>query len=87
LRRGRLGCLGLDIGFENVVDTLQLPRQLRTSAQGGHSLKAVCERELGLVLDKNRQTSDWTRRPLTAQQKRRMADFSGLLIFTLLPAI
>jgi len=62
-----LGRLGIEI--RNVVDTLQLSRQLRADAEGGHSLKAVCSRELGLTLDKSQQTSDWTRRPLTARQE------------------
>ena len=35
---------------------------------GGHSLGSVCERELDRVLDKGEQTSDWTRRPLSASQ-------------------
>lgn len=35
---------------------------------GGHTLAAVCRRELDKVLDKTHQTSDWTRRPLTDAQ-------------------
>jgi ATP-dependent Lhr-like helicase len=57
------------IGLANVVDTLERSRTLRSRATGGHSLKAVCERELGLKLDKTEQTSDWTRRPLTPRQQ------------------
>jgi ribonuclease D len=30
----------------------------------------VCERELGVSLDKGEQTSDWGRRPLDAEQIR-----------------
>ena len=30
----------------------------------------VCERELGMGLDKSSQTSDWARRPLSAEQLR-----------------
>ena len=30
----------------------------------------VCERELGIVLDKASQTSNWSRRPLDADQLR-----------------
>lgn len=37
-------------------------------ALGGHSLAALCDRELALSLDKGPQTSDWRRRPLTPQQ-------------------
>lgn len=51
-----------------VTDTLDLSKATRKGVEGGHSLKAVCARELGLELDKSQQTSDWTRRPLTARQ-------------------
>ena len=54
--------------IENVVDTLERSRALRPGAEGGHSLEAVCQRELTLQLDKREQTSDWTRRPLTPRQ-------------------
>ena len=37
-------------------------------AEGGHSLRVVCQRELGLDLDKTQQTTDWMRRPLTPRQ-------------------
>lgn len=30
----------------------------------------VCERELGIALDKNEQTSDWAQRPLSDEQLR-----------------
>jgi len=56
------------IEIENVVDTLKQSRALRKDAEGGHSLKAVCARELGIELDKTQQTSDWTRRPLSPRQ-------------------
>ncbi len=64
--RGVLGRYGIEL--VNVVDTLERSRAVRDGADGGHSLKAVCLRELGLVLDKDEQTSDWTRRPLTPRQ-------------------
>ena len=37
---------------------------------GGHGLAMVCERELGVSLDKGEQTSNWSRRPLDADQLR-----------------
>ena len=65
--RSVLGRLNLSI--TNVFDTLATSRRLRgRTIDGGHSLAACCRRELGLELDKSEQTSDWTRRPLTARQ-------------------
>jgi ATP-dependent Lhr-like helicase len=64
--RGVLGRHGMVI--EPVLDTLQVSRRVRAADDGGHSLAAVCERELGLRLDKGPQTSDWRRRPLSARQ-------------------
>jgi len=61
--------VGLVIG--GVVDTLELSRRVRgVDALGGHSLAMVCERELGVVLDKAPQTSNWSRRPLDEEQLR-----------------
>ncbi len=58
---------GLDL--LGVVDTLQLSRKVRgRKLEGGHSLKIVCERELGINLNKSCQTSDWSQRPLTEEQ-------------------
>jgi ribonuclease D len=54
--------------IEPVTDTLALSRKRHGTIEGGHGLKAVCARELGIVLDKGEQTSNWTRRPLTARQ-------------------
>jgi ATP-dependent Lhr-like helicase len=57
--------------LEGVVDTLVESKRLRgRDALGGHSLAIVCERELGVRLDKGAQTSNWGRRPLDAEQLR-----------------
>jgi ATP-dependent Lhr-like helicase len=59
------------IALEGVVDTLDVSRRVRgIDAMGGHSLAMVCQRELGIVLDKASQTSNWARRPLDAEQLR-----------------
>ena len=59
----------LNMGIENIFDTLPTSRRLRgRKIDGGHGLGAVCERELGLALDKSPQASDWTRRPLSETQ-------------------
>jgi ATP-dependent Lhr-like helicase len=60
---------GIGIAIDGVFDTLEASRQARGSdALGGHSLAMVCERELGILLDKSSQTSNWTRRPLHRDQ-------------------
>jgi ATP-dependent Lhr-like helicase len=57
------------IAIEGVVDTLKVSRRLRgMKLEGGHSLKSVCARELGVMLDKTEQVSDWSRRPLSERQ-------------------
>ena len=62
-----LGSVGLEL--HGVFDTLTESRRLRGySAIEGHSLAAVCHRELGVTLSKNLQRSDWQRRPLTTSQ-------------------
>jgi len=49
--------------------TLEASREARgPEALGGHSLAMVCERELGMSLDKAAQTSNWSRRPLSPDQ-------------------
>jgi len=54
----------------HLVDTLQVSRRLRgTKLVWGHSLKAVCERDLGLALDKTEQVSDWSQPPLSDRQQ------------------
>jgi hypothetical protein len=61
------GSVGLELN--GVFDTLVASRSLRGhTSNGGHSLAAVCHRELGLTLSKDLQRSDWQCRPLTASQ-------------------
>src|SRR5690606_38108906 len=65
--RSVLGRYGVPLA--GVVDTLRVSRKLRGSKiDGGHSLKAVCARELGIALDKSEQVSDWSQRPLSQRQ-------------------
>lgn len=59
----------IGVALDGVFDTLEASRRARgKDALGGHSLAMVCERELGVVLDKSSQTSNWSRRPLDADQ-------------------
>jgi len=59
------------ITLDGVFDTLEASRHARgPDALGGHSLAMVCERELGIALDKSSQTSNWSRRPLDSDQLR-----------------
>ncbi len=69
------------IGLEGVFDTLAASRRIRgADALGGHSLGMVCQRELGVDLDKSAQTSNWSRRPLAADQIRYAAVDAEVLI-------
>ncbi len=57
--------------LRGVFDTLDASRRIRGNAVlGGHGLGVVCERELGITLDKTEQTSSWAARPLSASQIR-----------------
>jgi len=65
--RSVLGRYGIEVAA--IIDTLEVSRERHgRAAVGGHSLSAVCVRELGRALDKSEQVSDWTRRPLTGDQ-------------------
>ena len=57
-----------NISIANIFDTLAASRRIRGRQPDGHSLAAVCRRELDKTIDKTQQTSDWTRRPLTDAQ-------------------
>ncbi len=62
-----LGRHGLAIN--RIVDTRALSRRARgEDVSGGHSLRALCARELNGDLDKAEQAGDWTRRPLNESQ-------------------
>lgn len=65
--RGVFARLGYDL--INVFDTLSASRTVHgRAALGGHSLSAVCERDLGFALDKGEEASAWARRPLSSKQ-------------------
>lgn len=57
------------IRIHGVYDTLVASRKRSARSRNlGHKLSDVCERELGVYLDKSLQLSDWTCRPLTQEQ-------------------
>ncbi len=61
----------IGIELDGVFDTLEASRRRHgVDAPGGHSLATVCERELGLVLEKSAQLSNWSKRPLEPDQLR-----------------
>jgi len=65
--KGVLAVHGVEI--RNIADTLELSRARRgRTIEGGHRLGVVCQRELGIELDKSEQVSDWTLRPLSRRQ-------------------
>ena len=69
---------GMDI--RNVYDTLVASREIYgRKTNGGHGLAAVCERELGVSLDKSCQRSNWSRRPLSRAQLRYAATDAEVL--------
>jgi ATP-dependent Lhr-like helicase len=69
------------VDLQGVFDTLEASRRIRgLEVLGGHSLAMVSERELGLMLDKAEQTSDWSRRPLDGDQVRYAALDAEILL-------
>ena len=52
----------------NIYGTLKASRLKGADLPKGHDLGSVCQRELGLLLDKRLQKSDWTTRPLSSEQ-------------------
>jgi len=70
------------IEIHNVYDTLTESRKRYKQHKDGqgHRLSDVCERELGLYLDKSLQTSDWTKRPLTLEQRNYAAADAEVLV-------
>jgi len=53
--------------MRGVVDTLEMARRLRPDLES-HTLRNCCLHLLGISLDKEEQTSDWSRRPLSEEQ-------------------
>lgn len=72
----------LGMKIEAVFDTLLASRRKprKGPIHGGHRLDEVCERELGIFLDKTLQTSDWTVRPLSLEQLRYAAIDAEVMI-------
>jgi ATP-dependent Lhr-like helicase len=59
----------IGISLSGIFDTWESSRRARgLDSLGGHSLAMVCQRELGIVLDKTRQKSNWSKRPLDVEQ-------------------
>jgi ATP-dependent Lhr-like helicase len=59
--------MGIELG--GVFDTMEASRRARgRDAVGGHSLSAVCARDLGFTFDDGAHRSSWSRRPLSEEQ-------------------
>lgn len=57
------------MGLDGVFDTLTASRRHRGfRIDGGHGLAVVCQRELGITLNKDCQCSNWRQRPLSPLQ-------------------
>ena len=59
---------GVGVPVENIYDTMRVSQARHGKIAGGHSLAAVCDRELGCRIDKSQQCSAWLTRPLTTAQ-------------------
>ena len=59
---------GVGVPVENIYDTMRTSQRRHGKIAGGHSLAAVCDRELGCRIDKSQQCSAWLTRPLSAAQ-------------------
>ena len=72
-----------DIRIRNIFDTLPTSRKKYKgkNIEGGHKLGEVCERELGIYMDKRLQTSDWTVRPLSDAQLAYAAIDAEVLVY------
>lgn len=69
------------LALDGVFDTMEASKRVHgLDALGGHSLAMVCQRELGVVLDKTQQTSIWSRRPLAEDQLRYAALDAEVLV-------
>lgn len=68
------------MSLNNVIDTCTVSRKHYGKVPGGHSLRAVCQREFGLDMDKTQQTSRWNNRPLSAAQLEYAALDAEILI-------
>jgi hypothetical protein len=67
--------------LDGVFDTMDASKRIRgKDILGGHSLASLCERELGVRIDKSVQTSNWARRPLDAEQLRYAALDAEILL-------
>jgi ribonuclease D len=59
---------GVGVPVENIYDTMRGSQKRHGKMAGGHSLAAVCDRELGCRINKSQQCSAWLNRPLSTAQ-------------------
>ena len=70
-----------DIELRAVYDTFRASERVSGRGKGWNKLSAVCERHLGLPMDKSEQRSRWERRPLSSAQ----LDYAALDAEIMLP--